>query len=309
VNFNYLQSNGEHNHLREPEDIEVQRFRHALKERVVNETVPISKIYDEEISKAKFSSEVLASVPMIREIRKSGFSKSWGNPFIFLEPGLNQARRKLTPSLPGSTSFDIPDSYHTTSTGEKFLASDTLIGRKRRMLIFASPSQLELLFNASTIFMDGTFSASPPFFDQVYTIHAAKFDSSMTYAQNHERPIRSNVFFSALPCVFGLLPDRKKSTYHVFFEELKGLAVSMGRLWKPERIITDFETSLIPLIATEVIISVHLLWKTFFGPLVVPGLSTSRMLLSSQSSNIPTYPEFGSKHGVQRRRRNPWLLS
>jgi hypothetical protein len=149
------------------------------------------------------------------------------------------------------------------------------------MLIFASPTQLELLFNATTIFMDGTFLATPPFFDQVYTIHAAKFDSSMTHTHHHDRPIQSISFLSALPCVFGLLPDRKKSTYHVFFEELKGLAVSMGRLWKPERIITDFEASLIPLIATEVKKTLFTLSeKHSLCLLLVPELCTSRVLFS-----------------------------
>lgn len=175
----YLQSNGEHNHLREPEDIEVQRFRKVLKDRVINETAPIAKIYDEELSKAHFSPEVLASVPMIRDIRKIVFLHGSDEPYrSSLEPGLNQARRKLTPALPASTAFDIPDSYQSTTTAEKFLVCDTLVCRKKRMLIFASPKQLELLFNSSTMFMDGTFSATPPFFDQVYTIHASKFECS-----------------------------------------------------------------------------------------------------------------------------------
>ena len=119
---------------------------------------------------------------MIRDIRKVVFSQtsnmSRRSP---LEPGLNQARRKLTPALPASTSFDIPDSYQCTITAEKFLVCDTLVCRKKRMLIFASPKQLESLFNSSILFMDGTFSATPPFFDQVYTIHALKFECSKTH--------------------------------------------------------------------------------------------------------------------------------
>jgi hypothetical protein len=67
----FLQSNGEHNHLIEPEFLEVQRFRKVLKDRVINETVPIPKIFDEEMGKAQFSPETLASVPLIRQIRKT----------------------------------------------------------------------------------------------------------------------------------------------------------------------------------------------------------------------------------------------
>ncbi|CAF4210512.1 unnamed protein product [Rotaria magnacalcarata] len=113
------------------------------------------KIYDEEIAKARFSPETLASVPMVHDI----------------QPGLNHARRKLTPVLPASTTFDIPVSYQRTATG--------------------------------------------------------------------------------FPCVFGLLPDRKKSTYQQLFQELKDVAVSMNRIWKSDRIISDFETSLIPAIFAE----------------------------------------------------------
>jgi hypothetical protein len=69
-NNSFLKSTGEHNHLLEPEDVEVQRFRKILKDRVINETAPIAKIYDEELAKAQFSSETLASVPMVRRIRK-----------------------------------------------------------------------------------------------------------------------------------------------------------------------------------------------------------------------------------------------
>jgi hypothetical protein len=69
-NNNFLNATGEHNHLVEPEELEIERFRRVLKDRVVNETAPIPKIYDEEIAKPNFSPETLAGVPMVREIRK-----------------------------------------------------------------------------------------------------------------------------------------------------------------------------------------------------------------------------------------------
>ncbi|CAF0853045.1 unnamed protein product, partial [Didymodactylos carnosus] len=99
-NDNFLSSSGDHNRLLEPEDFEVQCFRKILKDRVINETAPISKLYAEEIAKTQFSSETLAR--------------------------LNQARRQLTSVLPASASFDIPDCYQITATGEIFLISYTL---------------------------------------------------------------------------------------------------------------------------------------------------------------------------------------
>ena len=96
----------------------------------------------------------------------------------FLEPGLLYARRQLTPVLPSSSSFEIPDFYQVTLKKEIFLFSDTLVGRRKRMLLFGSTTQLEMLFDSATIFMDGTFSSTPPFFDQVFTIHSLKFETS-----------------------------------------------------------------------------------------------------------------------------------
>jgi hypothetical protein len=69
TNNNLLNATSEHNHLLEPENLKVKQFRTILKERVINETVPIQKIYDEEIAKANFSSELLASVPLAHRIR------------------------------------------------------------------------------------------------------------------------------------------------------------------------------------------------------------------------------------------------
>ncbi|CAF4377435.1 unnamed protein product, partial [Rotaria sordida] len=41
--------------------------------RFIKEIAPISKIYDEEILKAEFSTELLASVPLARDIRNITF--------------------------------------------------------------------------------------------------------------------------------------------------------------------------------------------------------------------------------------------
>ncbi|CAF1574712.1 unnamed protein product, partial [Didymodactylos carnosus] len=197
-------------------------LRKNVKQRVILETTPIMKIYEEEVVKAQLSTQALATIPMAREI----------------QAGLAQARRQITPVLPTSSTFDIPDAYQVTSKSEKFLFSDTLIRRRKRMLLFGSVTQLELLFDSPTIFMDGTFSSTPPFFDQVYTIHAMKFGTSF-------------------PCVFGLLPDRKKSMYQQLFKVLQDLAISMNRTFKPDRILSDFEPSLIPAVASEFPQAVH----------------------------------------------------
>ncbi|CAF1001334.1 unnamed protein product [Rotaria sordida] len=100
------------------------------------------------------------------------------------------------------------------------------------MLLFGSVTQLELLFDSSIILMDGVFTCTPLLFDHVFTIHAVKFETSF-------------------PCVFGLLPNRKKTTYQQLFKILKDLAFSINRIVKPSRIMSDFEISLIPAVANE----------------------------------------------------------
>ncbi|CAF1687858.1 unnamed protein product, partial [Adineta ricciae] len=113
------------------------------------------------------------------------------------ESGLNRARRKLTPTLPTSNLFDIAPGYQTTASGETFLICDKM---------------------SSMVFLDGTFNATPPFFDQIFTIHGLKFDC-------------------AFPCIFAVLPDRKKATYQELFQEVKSIAASMGLM---QAVSTEF---------------------------------------------------------------------
>ena len=69
----------------------------------------------------------------------------------------------MTPILPDSSVFDIPESYQRSNSNELFLARDILIRRREKMLMFCSKTQLELLFGSPVVMMEGTFSATPPF--------------------------------------------------------------------------------------------------------------------------------------------------
>jgi hypothetical protein len=92
------------------------------------------------------------------------------------DPTIAKARRKVLPPFPQSCIFTIPDQYKLTSGGERFLLIDESPVRRERLLIFASDRQLDLLFQSGTIYMDGTFSKTPPHFTQVYIIHAVNYD-------------------------------------------------------------------------------------------------------------------------------------
>ncbi|CAF3610003.1 unnamed protein product [Rotaria sordida] len=80
--------------------------------------------------------------------------------------------------------------------------------------------------------------AAPPFFDQIYAIYVVKFNASS-------------------PCVFSILPNRKKYTYLEMFKELKNLAAQLNRSFQPSRILTDYEPSIIEAISIEFPDAIH----------------------------------------------------
>ena len=122
------------------------------------------------------------------------------------------------------------------------------------MLIFASYCQLSLLFSSPIIYMDGTFSKSPQQFKQIYIIHAVCFDICKEYCTYSI----TNEFISGLPCVFCLLVNKKAITYrgHIF-GELKQMAAERGETFSPFMIMTDFESSVLPVIKSEVCSKYH----------------------------------------------------
>jgi hypothetical protein len=93
------------------------------------------------------------------------------------------------PPIPRSSSFIIPDIYKKDYLNEnrlllhdsddpQFSMNDSLYARPEgRILIWSSDVQLNLLFDSDKLYMDGTFSTSPPNFHQVYIIQAIHHDS------------------------------------------------------------------------------------------------------------------------------------
>ncbi|CAF3357487.1 unnamed protein product [Rotaria socialis] len=212
----------EHDHESNPELVEVRQVRQKIKERALQEIIPISIIYEQETSKASISSTTLAILPTSHEIY----------------PSVAKARQKVVPLLPNCCSFDIPDDYKHAIDGNRFLLADELLARRERLLIFASDHQLDLLFQSPVIYMDGTFSKSPPHFMQVYIIHAVLFDI-------------------CVPCVFCLLVNKKALTYRHIFLELKEKAKERGKVFSPITIMSDFESGVIPVLKSEFPSSKH----------------------------------------------------
>ncbi|CAF3799989.1 unnamed protein product [Rotaria sp. Silwood1] len=148
---------GEHCHLQESEKIDIRAFREKVKQRVIDETTPIPRIYDEECAKTTLSTAAIAVLPSEREINSA----------------FNKARRAVTPT---TQLFDIPDPFSSTLRNDNFIVLDKMITRRQRIILFGTVEQLKMLFSSDVVLMDGTFSSCPVMFDQVYTLHSIKFE-------------------------------------------------------------------------------------------------------------------------------------
>jgi len=66
----FLSISSDHNHVANPDMLEIKSLKEKMKERILTETTSITKIYDEEVAKACLSEEGAAALPTIIEYRK-----------------------------------------------------------------------------------------------------------------------------------------------------------------------------------------------------------------------------------------------
>ncbi|ESO92469.1 hypothetical protein LOTGIDRAFT_175700 [Lottia gigantea] len=135
---------------------------------------PIPTIYQEEIIKLRAVEDpnVVKTVPTFYSNHSSSY----------------RARDKELPTLPIRRSdINHPDMYKETNNGEDFL-----IHQDDDMLILSTTENLQHLSGSEVLFCDGTFSAVPEVFHQLYSVHAL---------------VEGKMF----PLVYSLLPNKKQS--------------------------------------------------------------------------------------------------
>ncbi|CAF2131645.1 unnamed protein product [Rotaria magnacalcarata] len=156
------------------------------------------------------------------------------------------ARSKTIPPLPKSVNFEIPAAFSNTSSDEKFIFFDHLYSKQtKRIIAFASPMQLNILFTAKLICVDGTFSICPRIYKQLLIILAI---------DRHNYSVIRIVFFClylATPVVYVLLNDKTAHTYTLLFQSLKNKAKDMNMKFEPIRIISDYESGMISTLKKE----------------------------------------------------------
>ena len=154
----------EHSHLPNPAESEIRNLRENIRERAENEFLPLQEIAEQEVQNALLTGEALAVLSRV----------------INMGHNLVHTRRKTIPTLPQSSTFDIPDVYTMDyRNSERLLLHDSHDPKYRlndpdnvrstgRLLVWSSDTQRSLLFDSEKLHMDGTFSSSPPSSSKIY---------------------------------------------------------------------------------------------------------------------------------------------
>ncbi|KAF0989877.1 hypothetical protein HZS_1819 [Henneguya salminicola] len=81
-------------------------------------------------------------------------------------------RINLPPTIPSDAShLIIPEQYKISFRNENFLLYDGLEKDGERFILFATPSQLNILSRSSNHYVDSTFKSVPENFYQLFIIH------------------------------------------------------------------------------------------------------------------------------------------
>lgn len=178
----------EHSHLPNPAEGEIRDLREKMRERAETELRPLQEIAEQEVRRALLSEEALAVLPAVttidRFLRFFIKNEAFSDVCLAIGHSLVRARRRVTRVVPQSSSFTIPFSYTRDHRDrERLLLHDShdphhqnnLSGNVRsagRVLVWATDTQLNLLFDSDRLHMDRTFSSAPSIFNQVYIIQA-----------------------------------------------------------------------------------------------------------------------------------------
>jgi hypothetical protein len=149
----------------------------------------------------------------------NGSFTAFTNPRNLARAG-NRARQKHRPKDPVTLDFDLDENY----IPENFLRKD-IRKHHQRHLLFATDLGLQLLSQADTWFVDGTFKVVSPPFSQLLTVHAY-----VSRGSNDKQ----------FPLVFCLMSRRKAKDYRAVLRAIRCLVPSAV----VTSIVSDFERGL-----------------------------------------------------------------
>lgn len=180
-------------------------------------TKPVRRVYNEciVIDSSDDSEEVMEIIPQFSEVRSS----------------LARKKRKYFPAIPRRVQdVIIHREWKKTWNGKEFLVhQDSGWG----LLIFLSRVCAVKLQQCSDVYIDGTFKTCPLPYKQLVTLHGKYGDR-------------------VIPFAFCFLRSKETSLYREMIQQLKQhVARLSGNNFIPDRVICDFEISLISAIQAE----------------------------------------------------------
>ncbi|CAF5101578.1 unnamed protein product, partial [Rotaria magnacalcarata] len=126
--------------------------------------VSLDSSNNDDMVESEGDADVFLNVPVVKGEITSGTS-------IRKESGLHKTRRRALPPVPRDQKFVVPPVYLETYSKEPFLIYDKRKSQYGgRVMMFASPEQLDVLFHSDILFADGTFRVSPILFEQLYVL-------------------------------------------------------------------------------------------------------------------------------------------
>ncbi|CAI6352020.1 unnamed protein product [Macrosiphum euphorbiae] len=186
----------DHTHVPDITKIKCKEFVNEVKEIAITSQLTTHAVLG--VVTAKTDINIASQLPPINQLKR-----------------IVQRTRKQISSAPPNpatlSDLSIPDEYKKSVSGEPFLLYDSFLENvdNKRILLFSTLKNLELLQNSYYWFADGTFSCTPKLFTQLYTIHSI---------------IDKNV----IPLVYVLLPDKSEDTYRRMFVALNSIKSNLN---------------------------------------------------------------------------------
>ncbi|CAF4082155.1 unnamed protein product, partial [Rotaria sordida] len=224
--FRIYSIQGEHIHEPAPNNIEVRKFKHRIRERCRQELSSPRTIYEDELKKGKYSSEMLAVLPT----------------FYNMQAQLYHIRQEHLPPSPTDPNFILHPAFTSTDQGERFLLYDSnnvqapyapAPSKVGRLIIYASDLQLNILSKSKRIGSDGTFETAAQITHQNYIIMGE-------YEEKH-----------SVPLVFCLCEHMNYETYELIIQVLKTAVSSLKLDFQPTYWMSDYEAALTKAIKQE----------------------------------------------------------
>jgi hypothetical protein len=145
--------NGQHyNHAPDAADLEARQIKDSIKTKALTTQETAHNIVSTALQTASEAS--VSRLPLKEHLQRT--------------VRMHRIKVSQAPALPATMEeLEFPDSYKIDAHGRPFLQFDSGPSDEARLVIFASPRQLEVLQEQHSWFADGTFKTCPHLFHQV----------------------------------------------------------------------------------------------------------------------------------------------